>query len=387
MSGETRNYEIAVDGRSLQGQPRGMGIYTYSLLAALHRAGCAQRITVFLDASLPKPVHVPDFPVRLIAGVGGSVMWEQVYLPRALRGFSLLHSPANAAPYFSPCPVVLTLHDAIFVRRLRDISQVTYMRQILGHFYRRYGYPRCARRATAVITVSEAVRGEIIRRVGVDPSRVTVVPEALSESFSRTIVLPESHIRARLGIEGPYLLAMGAYEKRKNVPLLFEAMAILKRRKDPPIKLILAGSENMEATHYREQVRDLKIEDMVNFLSYIDEQTLKSLYQYASVFLRPSLSEGFALPALEAMSCGTPLIASDIPVHREVIGDAGMLIRPDDAQKWADGILEITQNAEAADGYREKGRVRIGDFSWDRAAQAVLRVYERAEARLGPEAQ
>ena len=369
--------EIAVDARSLQGQPRGVGIYTYSLLAALGRAGASGRITVFLDASLPKPVHIPDFPVRLVAGVGGTVAWDQIHLPRALKGFSLLHSPANAAPYFSPCPVVLTLHDAIFVRRLRDISQVTYIRQILGHIYRKYGYPRCARRAAAVIAVSEAVRGQIIERVGIDPKLVTVVPEALSESFSRTIPLPEAHVRSRLGIEGPYLLAMGAYEKRKNVPLLFDALAILKKRGSLGLKLLLAGADNLEATRYRERVRELDLEDTVAFLSYIDDQTLKSLYQYAAAFLRPSWSEGFALPALEAMSCGTPLIASDIPVHREVIGDAGLLIRPDDPGKWADGIQRITQDPAEAERFRERAQIRIGEFSWDRAARSVLEVYDR----------
>ncbi len=377
MSPNGGNHEIAVDGRSLQGQPRGVGIYTYSLLAAMSRSSAAGRITVFLDASLPKPEHIPDLAVRLVAGFGGTVAWDQFHLPRALKGFRLLHSPANSAPYFSPCPVVLTLHDAIFVRRLRDISQVTYIRQILGHIYRKYGYPRCARRAAAVIAVSEAVRGEIIERVGVSSERVTVVPEALSESFSRTIPLPEAHVRGRLGIEGPYLLAMGAYEKRKNVPLLFDVLAILKRRGNSGLKLLLAGADNLEATRYRERVRELDLEDAVAFMSYVDEQTLKSLYQYAAAFLRPSWSEGFALPALEAMSCGTPLIASDIPVHREVIGDAGILIRPDDPEKWADGIQRIMQDPAETERYRDRARIRIGDFSWDRAAQSVLEVYDR----------
>lgn len=376
---------VLVDGRCLQGNARGMGVYTASLLRALARCSPGSRpaITVALDRSLPDPsAGVPgEWPLLRTGGWGGQILWEQWHVPRAAAAgrFELLHAPANGAPLRCRIPVVVTIHDTIFVRKFRDISAVPYPRQFLGHLYRVRVYPAAARRATAVITVSEASRRDVISVLKVPASRVTVTREALPEGFSIARTAPLEPLRKLFSLPGPYLLAMGAYEKRKNIPLLFRALLQVARS---GVKLALAGAENLAASGYPDTVRAMGLSDRVVFLPYLSDADFKALYNGATAFCWPSLREGFGLPLLEAMSCGTPILASRIPVNEEIAGPAAEYLDPSDAAAWAAAI----GRAVSEEGWRRdlaaKGRARVSTFSWDRTAEGTLAVWTGA---AGPE--
>jgi len=368
---------IAFDGRIMQGRPRGMGVYAGNLLKAIARRSDRPQITLLLDSSLPDPEGLPAgvFETRRARGIGGLVAWEQFHLPRLAGGFDLLHCPANGAPVRCGVPVILTIHDAIFVRRFREISAVPYPRQLIGHLYRTRFYPEAARRAAAVVTVSETSRQDIISLLRVPGDRVCVTLEAVSETFRDLEPMGETDLRGKFGIPGPYLLAMGQYEKRKNIPLLFGVFGHLKNSMQAPPQLVLSGAENLRATRYREEVGTRGISSMVRFLPYVTERELKALYTCAVAFLMPSRKEGFGLPVLEAMSVGTPVIASAIGAHREVAGDAALVLDPDDPEVWVEAIRRVMTDS----GYREKlsglSRAQAARFNWDRTAELTLKVY------------
>ncbi|MEK7477321.1 MAG: glycosyltransferase family 1 protein [Candidatus Coatesbacteria bacterium] len=370
---------VAFDVRIMQGRPRGMGVYARNLLRAIARRADRPAITLIADSFLPDPEGLPldAFGIRRVRGFGGLIAWEQVHLPRAAREFDLLHCPANGSPLRCRVPVIVTIHDAIFVRRFSEISAVPYPRQYAGHLYRTRVYPAALQRAAAVITVSETSRQDVIGLLRVPGERVTVTPEAVSETFRDADPTWESDLRGKFGIPGPYLLAMGAYEKRKNIPLLFEVFEHLKIGVTSPPMLILAGTENIKATRYRQDVAARGIEHLVRFLPYVSERDLKGLHTSAVAFLMPSRKEGFGLPLLEAMSVGTPVIASAIGAHREVAGDAALVLDPDDPEVWVEAIRRVSTDAPYRKRLSELSIAQAARFSWDRTADLTLGVYRK----------
>lgn len=374
---------IAVDVRAVQGARRGMGMYVESLLVHLARQPRRPRITLLADGHLPPPAGpvAELFPVLTRRVPGGQIGWEQVGLPLAARKFDLLHAPANGGPVRGGPRLVVTLHDVIFVRRFRDISAVPYAAQAVGHVYRRWTYPKVARRARIVLTVSEASRAEIASLLRVPPDRIVVTPESLPEPFRAAVAPPLADVFAKYGLPaGRFLLAMGAYERRKNIPFLFEVLERMRSAGKAPPLLLLAGADHLKATRYREEVTARNLKSLVRFLPYVNDGEFKTLQQHAVAFLWPSLREGFGLPLLEAMSCGTPVLASAIPVHREIAGDAARFIDPHDAAGWAAAIDELLAPGPERERFKAAGPARVATFSWDRCAARTLEAYERALA-------
>jgi glycosyltransferase involved in cell wall biosynthesis len=364
--------KIAFDARAAQGNARGMGVYAINLLRAMSRIADRPEITLLLDRNRPDPqgLNLSAFGITRLSPVGGTIGWEQMVLG-GLTGFDLLHCPANGAPIFARTPVLVTIHDAIFMRRATDISDVPYLSQTIGHLYRTTAYPRAARNAKRIITVSEASKSEITSKMVVSADRVTVTHEAVSEIFAEATPTPEGDLLPRLGLARPYCLAMGAYEKRKNLGLLFQVWERLKQAGGTVPCLALCGAENLRATRYTEEVNQRGLAELVRLLPFLPERDLKGLHAYAEAFLMPSRAEGFGLPILEAMSVGTPVIASSIPAHREVAGDAAVLLDPDDVDGWATALRSPDRLAAG----RSSGPARSALFTWGRCAGQTLTVY------------
>ncbi|MBM2810353.1 MAG: glycosyl transferase group 1, partial [Chloroflexi bacterium] len=180
-------------------------------------------------------------------------------------------------------------------------------------------------------------------------------------------------VRERFGLEGPYILFVGTIEPRKNLPRLLQAFSMLRR--EFPARLVVAGgsgwlSDNVFATAQR-----LALSDGVVFLGEVRPADLRALYCAAEALALPSLYEGFGLPALEAMACGTPVVASDAGSLAEVVGDAGVLVRPDDANDIAHGLGWVLGNASFRNAIIARGFARAAAFSWQRAARETLEIY------------
>jgi glycosyltransferase involved in cell wall biosynthesis len=285
---------------------------------------------------------------------------------------SLLHSLDHVAPAWGPWRSVVTLHDLAFL--LYPATHTAASRA----YYAATG--ESVRRAERVIAVSQRTASDAVRLLGVDPARIRVVHEAAAPGFvprprARLLELAE-----RLGFDPdpgrPYVLFVGTLEPRKNVPLLLEAFALLRREVDA--QLLLAGArgwldEPILAAHARSGVGDA-----ARFLGSLGEEDLALLYSHAGVFVLPSIYEGFGLPVLEAMACGAPVVCSNAGPLPEVAGDAAVLLKPEDPTAWAVALRDVLTKPRTADELRRRGFERAREFDWEQTALATREVYREA---------
>lgn len=285
---------------------------------------------------------------------------------------ALLHSVDHVAPAWGPWRSVVTLHDLAFM--LFPETHTAASRA----YYAATG--QSVRRAERVIAVSQRTASDAVRLLGVDPARIRVVHEAAAPAFGPRGVgeLHEVAGRLRLDLraERPYLLFVGTLEPRKNVPLLLEALALVRREVDA--QLLLVGGrgwldEPIFAAHARSGLGEA-----ARFLGPLDERDLAVLYSHAGVFVLPSLYEGFGLPVLEAMACGAPVVCSNAGPLPEVAGEAAMLLPPRDPTAWSRAIVSVLTQPGLAESLRGRGFERAGLFSWERTARATREVYREA---------
>ncbi len=279
--------------------------------------------------------------------------WEQVALPaRAARlGAALVFSPANLAPLAWPRNV-LVMHDAAVLREPQAYSRAYRV------WHGRAGVA-CARRAVAVITVSEFSRRELIELAGLDPSRLTVIPGGVDARFTADV--DPAPAAARLGLTRPYVLTIATDDRRKNVEKLAPVAAALARE---GIELVWAGDRRpyFAAAAGAAGVRSL---------GYVADAQLPGLYAGARAFVLPSRYEGFGLTCLEAMACGTPVVAANRAALPETCGDAALLVDPDDGQALAAAVLAAATDPHRGGELRGRGLRRAAQFSWDETAARV----------------
>ncbi len=271
-------------------------------------------------------------------------LWEQAVLPVRAAGYALIYSPANLAPLGSRRNV-LVIHDVAALRHPDAYSRgyVAYQRRML---------PALARRARLLITVSEFSKGELVAALGAAPERIAVIPEGVGERFC-----PDADaavVRSAHDLSHPYVLAIGTVSARKNLGLLEPAARALR---DRGIELVVAGSD-------RDYLRGAPVS--LRRLGYIAEEHLPGLYAGATALALPSRYEGFGLPCLEAMACGTPVVAAASGALPETVGDAGLLVEPDDARAFADALVAAACDEQAHERLAAAGRRRAAEFPWDR---------------------
>jgi glycosyltransferase involved in cell wall biosynthesis len=276
--------------------------------------------------------------------------WEQLALPAhaARLGAGIVFSPANLAPLAWPRNVVV-VHDAAVLRHPEAYS----------HAYRfwhgRTGVA-AARRALAVITVSEFSRRELLELAGLDPARISVIPGGVGEAF--VAHGDDAATRRRLGLERPYVLTIATADARKNLSALAPVAAALLRE---GIELVWAGDARPYFTAPAE-TRGLR------HLGYVAEGDLPALYRGALAFVLPSRYEGFGLTCVEAMACGTPVVAADRAALPEICGDAALLIDPEDPGDIATAVVSAATDPTVRDELREAGLGRARLYSWEQTA-------------------
>lgn len=291
------------------------------------------------------------------------------------RPVDLLHVQFTAPP-FAPCPVVATIHDLSFEHLPETFNRRSWMQM-------RLTIRRTARRATHLITPSEYSRRDLVETYGIAPEDVTVTPLAPAPDFHP--VNDENRlrrVRAHYGISGNCILALGAIQPRKNLVRLIKAYSILRRARPEANlpQLVIVGKRAWLYAETLRAVEESGARDSIKLLGYVSEEDLPALYGGALCFVYPSYFEGFGLPPLEAMACGTPVIAGDRTSLPEVIGDAGILVNPFDENELAQAIARVIDDAAVRARLRVKGIARAQQFSWRATAQKTLEAYERAAA-------
>jgi len=371
---------IAFDATAMPRLMAGAAVYTYELARALAAVDSENEYVI-----LARGRHFDDLaasraglrvlkvraPSRLLR-----LLWEQTVLPWSARGgrrlrIDVLHSPHHTTPLVPcGCRRVVTIHDLTFFL-LPERYPTT--RRLYFQTMTRLS----ARVADAVIVPSEAVKGDVMRILGLPPERLFVIPEAAGPAFHPQDAVAVEAVRRRYGLEGPFLLSVGSLEPGKNRERLLQAFARLRTR-GLKQTLVVAGQR---AWRYEGEVplaRSLGLTDSVRFLGHVPQADLPALYSAADLFVFPSLYEGFGLPALEAMACGTPVVASNVSALPEVVGDAALQVSPLDVEALAGAMERLLRDDRLRSDLRERGLERAARFSWEKAARQTVEVYHRA---------
>ena len=366
---------IGIDARLAAAPRTGIGSYTGSLIAALGRCDGPDRFVLFSDEPLPE---IPGARfASAVLPVKQRLLWTFGALPGACRtqGLDVFHGTSNyEVPAFAGCPLVATVHDLIPLRCPGAVSpQYRLLFRVL--------ISRALRAVRLVMTDAEYTRREILASFPVAPQKVVTVPLAAGPAFTPDPD-PEQRERvcARHGLAGRYLLFVSVFEPRKNIPLLVDAFEIFRREypHGPAFQLALAGGAGWGGAEIAASVRRRGLDPAVKLLGYVPDEDLPWLYRGAELAVVPSQYEGFGLSALEAMACGTPVLAADTTSLPEVVGAGGEFFAPGEPALLARRIAEITAAPERRAAMREQGLARAAGFSWDRTARQVLEVYREA---------
>jgi len=360
----------------------GSGQYTRRLTMALLPMGA--RVTLVAPEG-----HIPDPPdgARVLStqprrGNLGKVRFEQVDFPRAVQesGADLAHVPYWGGPLRCPLPNAVTIHDLI------PLLLPAYRG---GRFVRLYTglVAASAQGAAAILTDSEASRQDILEHLGLPPERVHAVPLAADPVYTpEADPIADAAARARYNLPSEYVLYLGGYDVRKNLPMLLCAYTYVKRGLGSRYPLVLAGrlprAPSPRLTAIEPLLDEFDLRDVVRVIGEVEEAAKPALYRDAACFVYPSRYEGFGLPPLEAMACGTPVVTTTASSLPQVVGNAGFLVRPDDVQGTAGAIIAILTQEDLAESLRQKGLAQAGLFSWERMAQETLGIYERCQTGL-----
>ncbi len=371
---------IGLDGDTLGRKRTGDESYLASLMRGLGRIDATNDYVVFVRNAASASAQFPELARWEFRTVSPASIWlrHPFGMPVALRRsrIDLLH-----VQYFLPpltrVPSVVTVHDISFAVRPEYFTRRD--RVLLGALV-----PPALRKASRVITDTEYTRRDMVRVYGLDPARIEVIPLAADPRYG---VLDRAECRdlvaKRHGIRDGFVLYVGTLQPRKNVAPLIEAYGRMRRRTGLPHKLLIVGKPKYRYESVFEAIRSSGFESDIQFAGFVPDDELPMYYNAADVFVFPSLYEGFGLPVLEAMACGTPVVSSNASCLPEVAGEAALLVDPSDVDGFDRAMERILGDAAFAHELRARGRARAAEFSWDRTARETLAVYAKVRTECG----
>jgi glycosyltransferase involved in cell wall biosynthesis len=342
--------------------PAGVGRYPRGLLPALERLDGVEPVVL---ASSRAPARTTAR--RVLDGLVREGLWYPFGLAAQARrrGAALVHCPAPFAARVRDRPLVLTVHDLIALRRPELFSRTIALQIRLAR--------RHMRRADRILTGSEHTRNELVELVGIPPSRVDVTPYGVEERF-RPLDRDPGWLRERFGIGSRYVLCVGTLEPRKNLVGAVRAFSRAAESVEDCV-LVVAGGRGWRNEAFERELAGAP--GRVVLTGFVSDEELVGLYSGADCFLFPSLAEGFGFPVLEAMACGAPVVSSDRTSLPEVVGDAGLLVDPEDEAAVAAALERVLTEPGLGERLREQGLERAARYSWDACAEATVAEYRR----------
>jgi glycosyltransferase involved in cell wall biosynthesis len=375
-AGEQPAVRIAIDARKLRDY--GIGTYVRNLLRHLSRLDHDTEYVLICRAADCALVDEFGENFRAVAETAPAYsLREQLRIPLDLRreGIDLFHAPHYVLPPLAPCKAVVTIHDCIHLRFPQ------YLPNRLAYAYARSSLWFATHRSNRVLTVSEASKRDILRYYRVPEKKIDVIYNAIDERFGEIPTAEEvERVRERYQLNDPFVLYAGNIKPHKNLERLIEAFHTLRRDGPETVKLLIIGDEISKYAALRRAVHKYKLHKHVRFFGFVPDKTLAILYRLAGVFVFPSLYEGFGLPPLEAMASGTPVITSNVSSLPEVVGDAALLIDPYDPDAIANAMRRVLTEPALREDLRQRGLMRVKEFSWDRSVRRVHEIYEEVLA-------
>ena len=349
----------------------GIPNYIRRLLGGFAAAGGGHDYFLYSNRPIPDDIRLPsNFHFRLVSRPCRRFqLWFQLALPSRLGKdrVDLFHGLFSRLPLALPVPGVITAHDLSGYRMPGMHKKWTHLTNLL--------YPLYIRRASMIVAVSQFTADELERNFPESSDRIRVVHEAAPDDYCRVTDPSElQRIRNRYSLPERFLLFLGTLEPRKNLPRLLKAFSSVAHL--IPHSLVIAGGAGWGSGEFARTLEDSAAPDRVVLTGFVDAADVPGLISLADFFVYPSLYEGFGLPILEAMACGTPVMTSDVSSMPEVAGSAALLIDPLSVESIGKGLVEMATNRDLTDTLRARGLQRESEFSWEEAALKTLGVYE-----------
>ncbi|MBK8031579.1 MAG: glycosyltransferase family 4 protein [Chloroflexi bacterium] len=372
---------IAFNGWFWDQPNTGSGQYLRRLLHALRRVAPDLQMTLVLPPGLTSADDLPA-DVSLITTTGsrgnlGKVRFEQQTFPQMAGrcGADIAHVPYWGTPLSSPIPLITSILDVI------PLVMPEYSPGWRGRLYTSL-VSAAGRGSAHVITISDAAKADIVQYLKIPAEKITTTYLAADEQYNpRMGAEHDPDVRAKYNLPDRYVLYLGGFDVRKRVDQLLLAFTYVIEAEGGEVPLVIAGREPQWGSpmfpDLKKYIAELGIGEWVQWLGYVDEADKPAIYRMADVFAFPTVYEGFCLPVLEAMACGTPVVANEIPVLEEVTGDGAFLTTKGDARKMAGAIIALLEQEPLRETQITRGLSQATRYSWRKTARETLAVYEQ----------
>lgn len=377
MENQKHPMKIGIEAQRLfRKKKHGMEVVTLELIKELQILDLTNKYVIFVkdDEDSACLNETENFKIRKLRSSPYPI-WEQYLLPKAVseEGIDILHCTSNTAPIFINIPLIVTIHDIIYLESL-NFNGSAY--QNFGNLYRKIVVPFCISKSKVIITVSNFERSRIIEHTKINEAKIITVYNAKNNSFKviedkilldkvrRTYLLPEK-----------FILFFGNTAPKKNTKRVLEAYAQYSLSSSEILPLVITDCKESYIRSILRDINQLEVMNNIHVRDYIGFNDLPSVYNLAFIFLYPSLRESFGLPIIESMACGTPVITSNTSSMPEVAGDAAILINPENKDDIALAIERITIDSQKHERMTSAGLQRAGIFDWNSTAREVLKIY------------
>jgi len=302
--------------------------------------------------------------------------WEQVLLPKeaARYGVDVLHCTSNTAPINTDIPLIITLHDIIYLEKLNLTRGKLY--QIFGNMYRRWNVPLAVKKSSCIVTVSEYEKNRITQYFDLPADHVHTIYNGVGENFKNYNQDDIEKIKSKYNLPDNYVFYLGNSDPKKNMIGVMNTLSCLRKAGNLNFQLLMLDVNKDYLTKVAEYIGDTEILKNITICGYVPNNELPAIYSLAKIFLYPSLRESFGIPILEAMACRTPVITSNTSSMPEVAGDAAVFINPNNPYDMGAAILNLLNNTPLQEKLVQRGLKRCMEFSWKKNALGILKLYE-----------
>ncbi len=376
--------KIGIEGQRLyRSKKHGMDMVALELIRELQKLDKTNEYVVFIKPDSDNDIFEDSDNFKFVSLNGGPYpLWEQVALPRAAKkeNCDILHCTSNTGPVNPKMPLIITLHDIIYLESISIFKKGGTWYQKLGNMYRRLVVPKVVKISDKIITVSNFEKNRIKEFFGFNKNddRLVAIYNGVSQHF-KNINDPEELKRVKDNYHLPdnFLFFLGNTDPKKNTPGTLKAFSdYLKKYNNNDLFLVMLDYEKNELEKILNEIGDPELKSKIVLTGYVKNTDLPAIYSQCKIFLYPSLRESFGIPMLEAMRCGVPVITSNTSSMPEVSGDAAYIVDPYKPEEITNGINELLTNEKLRHQLIEKGYKQSAKFSWENMAKNVLKLYE-----------
>ena len=368
--------KIGIDARAAKWyRGTGIGTYTYQLINSINMIDRENKYTLFLPEGSASDIDFKDnFKIKKICADSRNNFWNEVNIPNILSDLDmdLYHVPQNGIglPSNKTCPFIITLHDVIPYKMPHTVGK-----EYLKIFTK--DIPKIIKSTDGIITVSNFSKDDIVKTFNFPRDKIHVTYLAAEDIYSPKDINESKSIAASYGIEGDYILYVGGFSPRKNIIGLIEAFSLFLKKSKRKLFLVIAGKLGISYEDYKKRADELGISSSVIFPGFIKLTDMPYLYTAASLFAYLSFYEGFGLPPIEAMACGTPVLASNVTSLPEIIGDSALLVNPLDINKIEEAMEKLFDDKLLRKELISIGLNKSKFLKWENTAKSTLNAYNK----------